>query len=116
MFGETKWLSVDWRSRNLLLSDLRVLVVEDSPVHALLMERILAKKGISSVVRAKTGEDAIRFIKLVQEDIAVKPDRVLLDLNLPGISSKEVLETIKSNATTRSIPVVVIMPRTTWKG
>src|SRR6478672_4261546 len=41
-------------------SDLRVLVVEDSPVHALLMERILGKKGIASVVRTTMGEDAIR--------------------------------------------------------
>jgi two-component system response regulator len=89
-------------------SDLRVLVVEDSPVHAMLMERILARKGIASVVRTTFGEDAIRFIQLVQEDVAVKPDLVLLDLNLPGVSGKQVLEVIKSHPFTRSIPVVII--------
>jgi carbon storage regulator CsrA len=88
--------------------DLRVLVVEDTPVHALLIERVLAKRGIRHVVCASTGEDAIRLLTLGREGRALKPDLVLLDLQLPGVSGFHVLEAIKSAATLRSIPVVVL--------
>src|SRR5580765_4786008 len=36
--------------------DLRVLVVEDTPVHALLIERILSKRGVKNIVRTSSGE------------------------------------------------------------
>jgi carbon storage regulator CsrA len=89
-------------------SDLRVLVVEDTPVHALLIERVLTKRGIRNIVCATTGEDAIQLLTLGREGRALKPDLVLLDLQLPGISGFHVLEAIKSAAALRSIPVVVL--------
>ena len=88
--------------------DLRVLVVEDTPVHALLIERILTKRGVKNIVRTSSGEDAIRLLTLSREGKALKPDLVLLDLQLPGVSGFHVLETIKTAATLRSIPVVVL--------
>src|SRR5690554_3836234 len=42
-------------------SDLRVLVVEDTPVHALLIERVLSRRGIKNIVRTTSGEDALRL-------------------------------------------------------
>lgn len=88
--------------------DLRVLVVEDTPVHALLIERILTKRGVKNIVRTSSGEDAIRLLSLSREGKALKPDLVLLDLQLPGVSGFHVLESIKSASNLRSIPVVVL--------
>ncbi len=88
--------------------DLRVLVVEDTPVHALLIERILSKRGVKNVVRTSSGEDAMRLLALSREGKAIRPDLVLLDLQLPDVSGFHVLEMIKSSASLRSIPVVVL--------
>jgi len=88
--------------------DLRVLVVEDTPVHALLIERILSKRGVRHIVRTSSGEDAIRLLSLSREGLAHKPDLVLLDLQLPGVSGFQVLEAIKSAHSLRAIPVVVL--------
>ncbi len=89
-------------------SDLRVLVVEDTPVHALLIERVLSRRGVKNVVRTSCGEDAIRLLTLARDNKALKPDLVLLDLQLPGVSGLHVLEAIKSVPTLRSIPVVIL--------
>jgi chemotaxis family two-component system response regulator Rcp1 len=88
--------------------DLRVLVVEDTPVHALLIERILTKRGVKNIVRTSSGEDAIRLLSLSREGKALKPDLILLDLQLPGVSGFQVLEMVKSAGALRSIPVVVL--------
>ncbi len=88
--------------------DLRVLVVEDTPVHALLIERVLSRRGVKNVVRTSCGEDAIRLLSLARENKALKPDLVLLDLQLPGVSGLHVLEAVKSVPALASIPVVVL--------
>jgi carbon storage regulator CsrA len=87
---------------------LRVMVVEDTPVHALLIERVLSHRGVKNVVRTSTGEDAIRLLSLARINEALRPDLVLLDLQLPGISGHQVLETIKSVPALCSIPVVIL--------
>lgn len=87
---------------------LRVMVVEDTPVHALLIERVLSHRGVKNVVRTSTGEDAIRLLSLARINEALRPDLVLLDLQLPGISGHQVLETIKSVPALASIPVVIL--------
>lgn len=87
---------------------LRVLVVEDTPVHALLIERVLSKRGVKNVVRTTSGEDAVRLLNLAAERQVPKPDLVLLDLQLPGMSGQNVLQTIKTTPALRSIPVVVL--------
>lgn len=87
---------------------LRVLVVEDTPVHALLIERVLSKRGVKNIVRTTSGEDAIRLLNLAAARHVPKPDLVLLDLQLPGMSGQNVLQTIKSMPALRSIPVVVL--------
>jgi carbon storage regulator CsrA len=88
--------------------DIRVLVVEDTPTHALLIERVLTRRGVRHVVRTSSGEDAIRLLAMAEKDPALRPDLVLLDLQLPGMSGMQVLNTMKSAMTLRLIPVVVL--------
>ena len=89
------------------------LLVEDDPRHAELIIRVLEKHGITNGIRvAKTGAEALAMLlKDPRETGRQTPPGstvVLLDLGLPDISGLEVLRRIRSSATTRSIPVIVL--------
>jgi len=79
----------------------RVLVVEDDAHAYELISTALASAGYLSV-RARHGEEAIRLAN------EARPIAITLDLVLPGVDGWEVLKTLKSNAATRDIPVVII--------
>jgi signal transduction histidine kinase/CheY-like chemotaxis protein len=79
----------------------RVLVVEDDAHAYDLIATALNSAGYLSV-RARHGDEAIRLAR------EARPVAVTLDLVLPGIDGWEVLKTLKSDADTRDIPVVII--------
>jgi len=79
----------------------RVLVVEDDAHAYDLIATALNSAGYLSV-RARHGDEAIRLAR------ETRPIAVTLDLVLPGIDGWEVLKTLKSDAATRDIPVVII--------
>ncbi|GAA3111131.1 response regulator [Nonomuraea salmonea] len=55
------------------------------------------------------GEQAMAFLRQEGEYVdAPRPDLILLDLNLPRMSGKEVLREVKADAVLRTIPVVVL--------
>ncbi|MDP9043932.1 MAG: ATP-binding protein [Pseudomonadota bacterium] len=77
-----------------------VLYIEDNPVNVLLVEEILKIwPGIQMVV-AETGERGIRDAR------TLRPDLVLLDMQLPDMSGLEVLRVLKADAATRQSTVV----------
>lgn len=79
-----------------------VLYVEDNPANVALMERIAALfDGVELLVanRAEEGIDIAR---------GQKPDLVLMDINLPGMSGVEAMEVMKADAALALIPVVAI--------
>lgn len=60
-----------------------------------------------SVVR--DGEEALRFLKKQGEHAdAPTPQLVLMDINLPGIGGKELLDIIKKDDALKEIPVVML--------
>jgi signal transduction histidine kinase/CheY-like chemotaxis protein len=79
----------------------RVLVVEDDAHAYDLIATALNSAGYLSV-RARHGDEAIRLAR------EARPIAVTLDLVLPGVDGWEVLKTLKSDAATRDIPVVII--------
>ena len=89
---------------------LRILLVEDSAADAMLIQRGFRKAGIAcNIDWIEDGERAIAFLKRqgkYQE--AVRPDLIILDLNLPGLDGREVLEKIKNDSPFKRIPVVVM--------
>ncbi|HEV7489018.1 MAG TPA: response regulator [Thermoanaerobaculia bacterium] len=92
------------RTPELVASELRaerVLVVEDDAHAYDLIATALNSAGYLSV-RARHGDEAIRLAR------EARPIAVTLDLVLPGIDGWEVLKTLKSDAATRDIPVVII--------
>lgn len=79
----------------------KVLVVDDTPHNVKLLTDLLSLKGYA-VTNAATGEEALA--KLATE----KPDLVLLDVMMPGLSGYEVCRRIRANAETVLLPVVLV--------
>jgi PAS domain S-box-containing protein len=79
-----------------------VLVVEDNLSNVKLMQKVLARRPGYRMILAMTGADAVVLAR------KNRPDIVLLDLNLPDIHGKEVLEQLRSQKETREIPVLVV--------
>ncbi|HJR46048.1 MAG TPA: ATP-binding protein [Actinomycetota bacterium] len=79
-----------------------VLQVEDNPSNIKLVARIMQRRPWIDLVTAQLGADALEVAK------RVGPDLVLLDLNLPDMSGREVLARLRSDPDTRDIQVVML--------
>ncbi|MBF0694695.1 MAG: response regulator [Flavobacterium sp.] len=89
-----------------------ILLVEDNSEDAELTIRALKKNNITQLMHVKDGAEALEFIfgtgQYADRNIENKPKVILLDLNMPKVSGIEVLQQIKSDPRTKSIPVVVL--------
>ena len=87
-----------------------ILLVEDSPTDIdLTREGLEMGKLTNNLKVIENGVDALAYLRREGEySDAVRPDLVLLDLNLPGKDGREVLEDIKSDPDLMSIPVVIL--------
>jgi CheY-like chemotaxis protein len=83
---------------------IHILVVEDNAGDIFLIkEGFHGAGGVFKVHVVKDGLSAIEFIERGQP----RPDLIILDLNIPGLSGHEVLGRVKSNPEYMEIPVVV---------
>ena len=93
--------------------ELDILLVEDNQddmdlaLHALRREKLA-----NNIFIARDGEEALDFIfcrgAFTHRSFERPPKLVLLDLKLPKIDGMEVLKQIKSDARTKTIPVVIM--------
>jgi two-component system, chemotaxis family, response regulator Rcp1 len=86
-----------------------VLLVDDNPADIDLTREALARSKrqlhVSSVI---DGTEAISFLRREGKySDAPAPDLVMLDLNLPRKSGREVLSDVKTDPTLATIPVVI---------
>lgn len=93
--------------------EIEVLLVEDNPSDAELTLRALKKRNLANrIVRVADGEEALDFIfargSFGERRIENRPKVILLDLKLPKVDGLEVLQAIKSDPRTQSIPVVML--------
>jgi adenylate cyclase len=79
----------------------RILVVDDLPQNVKLLADLLRAKGYA-VTTASSGPEAL--LKLAAE----RPDLVLLDVMMPGMSGYEVCRKIRENPATGILPVVMV--------
>jgi two-component system response regulator len=94
-------------------SNVEILFVEDSTDDAMLTIRALKKSGFANNLHhVNDGAEALDFIYCrgiyALRNIHENPKLILLDLKMPKISGLEVLEKIKSDPSTSSIPVVIL--------
>ena len=88
----------------------QVLLVEDNPADAdLTREAFATSKFQIQTTVARTGTEAVDYVhKRGRYSTALTPDLILLDLNLPGLDGKGVLNEIKQDAELKSIPVSIL--------
>ena len=89
---------------------IEILLVEDSPGDVRLTREAFKDAKVHINLRvASDGAEAMDFLNRAGEHAnALRPDLILLDLNLPKKDGREVLEEIKQSPTLKSIPVVVL--------
>ena len=82
------------------LAPTKILVVDDTPQNVKLLADLLTVKGYT-VVTAASGAEALKQME------AERPDLVLLDVVMPGMSGYEVCRKIRENPATQILPVVM---------
>src|SRR5437868_4264700 len=85
----------------------RILVVEDNPDDAILVQRAFHGDAFRFEV-AKTGEEALKRLTQGSPDGEGFPSLILLDLFLPGMNGFELLAAIKKHPRASKIPVVIL--------
>ena len=87
-----------------------ILIVEDNPGDVRLTKEVLKESKIQNNISVVgDGVDALAFLRREGEYVnAPHPDLILLDLNLPRKSGREVLKEIKEDPNLKLIPVVIL--------
>ena len=85
-----------------------ILLVEDNADDEQLTLRAMRQSEVPNIIRvARDGAEALEHIFGVSAGTRL-PDLVLLDLKLPKLSGLEVLQKIRSDNTTRGLPIVIL--------
>ncbi|MEW5764117.1 MAG: response regulator transcription factor [Acidobacteriota bacterium] len=85
-----------------------ILVIDDNPDLLDIVDAILSDAGYV-VAKALSGEDGLHVARVL------KPNLVLLDLNMPKMDGWEVLKLLKADSATKEIPVAIFSVRTDLK-
>ncbi len=87
-----------------------ILLVEDNPGDVRLIEEAFKEGKIKNNINVvEDGVEAVKYLK--KEDKyshSIRPDLILLDLNLPKMDGREVLKIIKYDDQLKRIPIVIL--------
>jgi CheY-like chemotaxis protein len=90
--------------------DIEILLVEDNPGDVRLTREALAEGKV--LIHMNVAEDGVFALAYLRQEepyaSATRPDIILLDLNLPRMDGRELLQVIKTDPDLKSIPVVVL--------
>lgn len=94
-------------------NSIEILLVEDNPNDVELTLHALKKNNLTNSIHVvRDGAEALEYLfasgAYAGRDVNQAPKVILLDLKLPKVDGMEVLQRIKSDQRTRSIPVVVL--------
>ncbi|NOQ13278.1 MAG: response regulator [Methyloprofundus sp.] len=93
------------------MNNISIILVDDEPAHNALVRRNLIKCGLANeIIPLSSGQQLLDFIftegKYKNQPLPQKI-LILLDINMPGITGIEVLKTLKTNAISCHIPVII---------
>jgi len=83
---------------------LHVLVVDDDELNRVLVERVLAARGIE----VETSPNGIAALAAIERR---RPDLIVLDVVMPGMSGADVLTQVKATPRLATIPVIMLTAR-----
>lgn len=94
-------------------NEVQILIIEDSEEDVALILRALRKNNLANDVKViDDGQEALDFLlekgAYANAPKHEQPRVILLDLKLPKVSGVEILREVKSNESTRNIPIVVL--------
>jgi CheY-like chemotaxis protein len=79
-----------------------LLYVEDNPANLMLVEDLIARRSDLSLLSARDGMSGIEIAR------AERPDVVLMDINLPGISGITAMKILADDPLTAHVPVIAL--------
>jgi len=87
-----------------------ILLIEDNDADALLTREAFDKAGLDvGIHRAANGEEGMAFLRKERQFAdSPTPDLVLLDINMPRMGGREVLQAISADESLRHLPVVIL--------
>jgi CheY-like chemotaxis protein len=84
---------------------LNILLIEDDAIEVMKFNRVLSTMSFKhKVIEANNGEEALAVLKVKE----IRPDIIVLDLNMPRINGIEFLEILKSDELLKYIPVIIL--------
>ena len=93
-----------------------ILLVEDNPADVEITRRALRESAAPvELIVVRDGQEAVEYLLRQGSHAAAAwrpPDLILLDLNLPRLTGREVLERVRATDAFRSVPVVVLTTST----
>ena len=94
------------------MREVTILLVEDDPGHARLVEKNLRRSNVrNDIVHVSDGQQALDYLFGEGEyagNERASPLLVLLDLNMPVLDGYQVLQRMKADERTRRIPVIIL--------
>lgn len=94
------------------IKEVSILLIEDNDGHARLIEKNLRRANIvNPIQRLNDGQQALDYLFGGEGYVNMErhpPLLVMLDLNLPVVDGYRVLEVMKSDERTKSIPIIVL--------
>ncbi|MEH2071515.1 MAG: response regulator [Nostoc sp.] len=96
-----------------------LLVVEDSNEDYRMLQRLMRRMSVQNPIhRCTNGDEVLDFLHqqtsdyaqgedLLNSKVVPRPSVILLDLNLPGIDGRDILDRLKQDKSFKQIPVVV---------
>ena len=87
------------------MSDLKILVVDDSPTMRRILLNILQKAGYTNCQEAEDGKDAMA--KLMAGDFEL----LMTDWNMPNMNGLELTKAVRKDSKLKDIPILMVTTR-----
>ncbi len=86
-----------------------IVIVEDNPGDVVLVQEALSEAAFPHLLHVvRNGTDAVNVIRKIGADTGGGPDLVILDLNLPGKTGRQVMAEMEEAPDLRALPVAVL--------